>query len=321
MGVTDKSVACVGLGLVVLSYWLWRSPWTVVGYIALALVVLVLGVMLWIVWVLVCIEAFFKRPTVVAAPLKSPPAETPKHSKASLGSLLGCIGGALKGIQSVESWCHRRRKRLKQPRPPSMPPALSQLPPVVQCVVCLELVPIADCASCTGCPMACCGICMEKYLCLKVTSDHQMHLGCPSCSAALGAATLKRFMSPYLQQKLVELEQSHRSFKCPKCHSDKSIVIPSGYISRRSLTCTQCKSCWCIDCGLKYHYFATQACGSFRKWRAKHRVKACPNCTRFIEKVDGCNHMTCTQCKFQFCWVCSTKWTLLHKCTPRWFAG
>ena len=31
--------------------------------------------------------------------------------------------------------------------------------------------------------------------------------------------------------------------------------------------------------------------------------KHCPSCANYIEKNNGCNHMTC-YCGFQFCWVC-----------------
>ena len=41
-------------------------------------------------------------------------------------------------------------------------------------------------------------------------------------------------------------------------------------------------------------------------------VKKCPNCNIVTEKSSGCNHMTCTKCKFQWCWLCNGKYTLEH---------
>ena len=36
----------------------------------------------------------------------------------------------------------------------------------------------------------------------------------------------------------------------------------------------------------------------------KINTKPCPGCKGPIEKNSGCMHMTCSQCKFEFCWLC-----------------
>src|SRR5437763_3398943 len=35
----------------------------------------------------------------------------------------------------------------------------------------------------------------------------------------------------------------------------------------------------------------------------KRNTKACPGCSMPIEKDQGCNHMTCTKCSYEFCWL------------------
>ena len=34
----------------------------------------------------------------------------------------------------------------------------------------------------------------------------------------------------------------------------------------------------------------------------------CPKCDVHIQKNGGCMHMTCSKCKFEFCWLCKQQW-------------
>ncbi|KAM4580905.1 ankyrin repeat and IBR domain-containing protein 1-like isoform 1-T2 [Odontesthes bonariensis] len=36
--------------------------------------------------------------------------------------------------------------------------------------------------------------------------------------------------------------------------------------------------------------------------------KACANCRSPIQKNEGCNHMQCAKCKYDFCWICLEEW-------------
>ncbi|CAI9592312.1 unnamed protein product, partial [Staurois parvus] len=45
-----------------------------------------------------------------------------------------------------------------------------------------------------------------------------------------------------------------------------------------------------------------------REWESKNWItvncKKCPCCETNIQKMDGCNKITCTRCGEYFCWIC-----------------
>ena len=62
----------------------------------------------------------------------------------------------------------------------------------------------------------------------------------------------------------------------------------------------------------------------FQLWKKNKVLKRCPKCTMYTEKNEGCNHMTCGQCKYQWCWLCEREYEPRHyyigKCKNLQFA-
>lgn len=75
---------------------------------------------------------------------------------------------------------------------------------------------------------------------------------------------------------------------------------------------------WCEGCGVAKQYMqrvcANRAppevkhwkCVSCATWKGDGVYKECPGCKTMIEKVDGCNHITCAVegCETEWCFVC-----------------
>ena len=50
----------------------------------------------------------------------------------------------------------------------------------------------------------------------------------------------------------------------------------------------------------------------FDEWKSHKIVKRCPKCKIWTEKNEGCNHMTCVECNFQWCWLCQKEYKIGH---------
>ena len=50
----------------------------------------------------------------------------------------------------------------------------------------------------------------------------------------------------------------------------------------------------------------------FQIWKKGKIIKQCPQCGIWTEKNEGCNHMTCAECKYQWCWLCGEKYNPNH---------
>lgn len=55
---------------------------------------------------------------------------------------------------------------------------------------------------------------------------------------------------------------------------------------------------------------------NYDRWKNNNDVQKCPKCGIEILKTSGCNHMTCSKCKYQFCWICRGQYSSNHFDNP-----
>lgn len=98
------------------------------------------------------------------------------------------------------------------------------------------------------------------------------------------------------------------------CAATASAMEQEGSVAN----CDSCGSSFCMVCGEEPH--APSGCKELATWTEKCRnesetanwilanTKSCPKCSSRIEKNQGCNHITCQRCKYEFCWICCGDW-------------
>jgi len=160
-------------------------------------------------------------------------------------------------------------------------------------------VAVKDGPSClhTKCPYPKCGIVVEETLVKELVSQQ----------------TYKAY-SKYVARSFVD--DNPRIKWCPAPDCGKAVFCPESVTD--GVQCS-CGAKFCFKCNRESHIPAT--CDQVTAWQKKEKdesetatwlsanTKDCPKCIRSIEKNGGCNHMTCSLCKFEFCWVCMDPWT------------
>lgn len=107
---------------------------------------------------------------------------------------------------------------------------------------------------------------------------------------------------------------------CPRPGCDKAVEYKKKGMKRVQCACGYS---FCFGCGQEDHEPAP--CKAAKKWMEKNgaessifkwlkaqakntEVKNCTKCHIVIEKNQGCKHMTCKNCRHEFCWLCFQDW-------------
>ena len=171
-----------------------------------------------------------------------------------------------------------------------------------------------------GCGHSYCSGCLQHYL-ESAPHTRTFPLVCigdeGACKVPISIPEIRRFLQPQVFQALVEvafrsyLDQHAQELKF--CTTPDCQQIYRHSANTRILQCPSCFSTICSACDEEGHEGMTcqehrlhkdpaEQDRLFNVWANEHG-KQCPKCRRVIEKIEGCNHMTCP-CGAHFCWQC-----------------
>ncbi|EAR86452.3 IBR domain protein (macronuclear) [Tetrahymena thermophila SB210] len=215
---------------------------------------------------------------------------------------------------------------------PKIPQNIKDLANKNECLLCFDSLE-EDNRYSLACQHYFCKDCFSQYI-QEVFKEGQFCIfkTCPldGCLERLGMEDFKQFLSEekYNLYKRFLIKdafgQSETILSCPQpnCpYVQMSVKDRMIKVNQQNITCL-CNHEYCNQCKEIGHYPC--CCGDFRKWLSKiesqgasanlndewfiMNTKPCPKCKIFIEKNQGCMHMTCKQCQHHFCWICLGDW-------------
>ncbi|GJN16073.1 hypothetical protein PR202_gb03023 [Eleusine coracana subsp. coracana] len=205
---------------------------------------------------------------------------------------------------------------------------------LVFCKICMDAVPAGDAHRASrGCAHAFCGGCLARYLGAKVR-DRIADVRCPEercggaldpelCQGLIPAEVFERWGAALCESMVLGARKTY----CPYKDCSAMMVVEEDGVVVEEAECPSCRRLFCARCGVA-PWHAGVDCADYGKVRNSRREdmlliemakgkkwKRCPKCDFFVEKRDGCLHITC-RCGFEFCYGCGAKWGITHStCT------
>ena len=196
-----------------------------------------------------------------------------------------------------------------------------------ECVICLEKQNFENFSKPDNCPHIFCNDCWYNYLLTKINEGNAIKIKCmdQKCNSILNADFILNILRNKSNSNLIkkfykfkrrqEIEKKPNHIFCPYKDCEGFSIKQKD---NKFLKCNKGHK-FCSKCKFEGWHKGT-ACGEderkdmelFVKWKNNHNVKMCPNCKAPIEKNEGCNHMTCINCKYEFCWLCNQKYVPGH---------
>ncbi|KAL7085387.1 hypothetical protein ACP275_14G279300 [Erythranthe tilingii] len=194
------------------------------------------------------------------------------------------------------------------------------------CEICLEEKARWQMFENDRCTHSFCYECTISHIISKI-QDKANEIPCPAinCKAVLNSDSC-RLMIP--QKALVQWDEilcmslimDSQKLYCPFLDCSALFVNEFGGVLGE-IECLVCKRRFCGECKVAWHSDFT--CKEFQKVYAKKGGKSdkivkmlakkrkwqkCPKCKMYVEKAEGCLHITC-RCKYEFCYRCGSKWS------------
>jgi len=187
------------------------------------------------------------------------------------------------------------------------------------CAICMSNVAETEKAT-LCCPHEYCKSCMENFITLEIKESRVLNVTCPGlqqdgspCDAPFSPKDIKEIVDEKTWEKyerFVKMKTDDSYVACPRCNQ-----LQKGSRFNPIMNCER-KECNTEFCFIHSGAHKGETCAQYKK-RTREEFKRdvafvsetainCPNicCRTPISKVSGCNHMSCTQCGAEFCYLC-----------------
>ncbi|KAF3506290.1 hypothetical protein F2Q69_00003398 [Brassica cretica] len=212
------------------------------------------------------------------------------------------------------------------------------------CMICMDEKSPSDIfRGTTSCTHYYCTECTVRYVTTKIEGNIAM-IKCPDvdCTRLLEPYTCRDIIPGDLFERwdkaLCEsLIVSSEKVYCPFEDCSAMMVVDDDDDQGDEVTETECPSChrlFCARCKVTWH--AGIGCEEFQRsgntrkknkrsdeedamliqMANKKHWRRCPSCKFYVEKIDGCVHMSCW-CGFKFCYSCGATSSYSHACHIR----
>ena len=177
---------------------------------------------------------------------------------------------------------------------------------------------------CLNCKEIFCDYCYYNYLKETIKSG-KTKINCPNCN--------KNLKEGFIIQKLYEIQKDRNKESIKTINILKKNILRKEILQDKNsrfcpeINCesyakrkneydnfVKCKKGhkFCFNCGKKWH--ENKKCNNeeeiselFEKYKKIYHLKECPNCKIMTLKNDGCNHIKCTYCRIDWCWICGKR--------------
>ncbi|GAB1736557.1 hypothetical protein NU219Hw_g8186t1 [Hortaea werneckii] len=225
-----------------------------------------------------------------------------------------------------------KKRRPSSPGRQSKPKAIKRKPlppPPRECIICCEEYPVnsfpeSSHLSNGKCGNSVCRACFEQHLQNEVENKRWSEVQCPECSQGLEEPEIRQLApqstyEQWLDKAAKSYNEATEDFRsCPNANCSWGCFF-STKDDGNIFTCQLCSIRYCVVCEVNMH--ENETCEAYRKRREtqdtaseerqsekylKKISKPCPRCGVNIDKVSGCDHVTCSRssCRHEFCWQC-----------------
>ena len=147
--------------------------------------------------------------------------------------------------------------------------------------------------------------------CISEECDHCVDL--PVLATILSPPEFETILSTAFTDHIRRHPDTYSYCPTPNC---ATVYRTSSSSNGNVISCADCLLSICTSCAVEAHDGLTcfeyklskhsdeKADLAFERWKKRNGVHACPTCGTDIQKVDGCDHITCQSCKAHICWKC-----------------